>query len=143
MKFLKKKRTITTIVIVVLILLFIICGKRKPAATVEVSEIKIESINESVSIDGTLEPFVDVEISSDITGKCTKIYVAEGAKVNVGSPLMKINDISQKARLNEAETALNAAKSNYDYISYKFDNQKKLFEEKLISLSEYTLSELE
>jgi len=142
-KFLKKKRTIITIGIVILLLLLMLCGKKKTSNAVEVTDVRYESINETVSIDGALEPFVDVEISSDITGKCTKIYVTEGQKVSAGTPLMKINDVSQRARLTEAETALNAAKSNLDYVSYKFENQKKLYEEKLISLSEFTLAELE
>ncbi|MGE3063437.1 MAG: efflux RND transporter periplasmic adaptor subunit [bacterium] len=142
MKFLKKKRTIA-IIAVILILLLIIFGKNKPTVEVEAMDAKIESINETVSIDGTLEPFVDVKISSDITGKCTRIYVEQGDKVKKGTPLLKIDDVSQRARLTEAETALNAAQSNFEYVSYKFENQKKLYEEKLSSLSEFTLSELE
>ncbi|HAV92909.1 TPA: hypothetical protein DCW38_07010 [candidate division WOR-3 bacterium] len=142
MKFLKKKRTIA-IIVIVLILILLLCGKRKPTTVVETMDAKLESINETVSIDGTLEPFVDVKISSDITGKCTKIYVEQGDVVKRGTPLLKIDEIAQKARLSEAETALNAAKSNFDYISYKFDNQKKLYEDKLTSLSEFTLAELE
>lgn len=142
MKILKKKRTIA-IIVIVLLLLFIIFGRKKKITTVEIIDIKYESINESVSIDGTLEAFVDVKISSDITGKCTNIYIEEGDVVKKGTPLLKIDDVSQRARLLEAKTALNAAKSNFDYVSYKFDNQKKLYEEKLISFSEFTLAELE
>ncbi len=142
MKIFKKKRTYI-IFFVIIIFLFLIFGKKKSTVSVEVEQIKLDSIEETVNASGALEPFVDVEISSDIMGKCLKIYVKEGDFVKKGAPLLKIDDISQQARLKEAETALNYAQSNFDYVSYKFENQKKLFEQNLISKSEFTLSELE
>ncbi|MDI6699648.1 MAG: efflux RND transporter periplasmic adaptor subunit [bacterium] len=142
MKIFKKKRTYI-IILVIVIFLILLFGKRKGAVSVEVKQIKLDSIEETVNSSGALEPFVDVEISSDIMGKCLRIYVKEGDSVKKGTPLLKIDDISQQARLKEAETALNYAQSNFDYVSYKFENQKKLFEQDLISKSEFTLSELE
>jgi len=141
-KIFKKKRTYI-IIFVIIIFLFLVFGKKKSTVSVEVEQIKLDSIEETVNASGALEPFVDVEISSDIMGKCLKIYVKEGDFVKKGAPLLKIDDISQQARLKEAETALNYAQSNFDYVSYKFENQKKLFEQNLISKSEFTLSELE
>lgn len=142
MKIFKKKRTYI-IAIVVLIILFLIFGKKKNVVSVEISEIKLDTIEETVNASGALEPFIDVEISSDIMGKCLKIFVKEGDFVKKGTPLLKIDDISQQARLKESETALNYAQSNFDYVSYKFENQKKLYEQNLISKSEFTLAELE
>ncbi|HAF07346.1 MAG: Efflux transporter, RND family, MFP subunit [candidate division TA06 bacterium 32_111] len=142
MKIFKKKRTYI-IILVIVIFLILLFGKRKGTVSVEVKQIKLDSIEETVNSSGALEPFVDVEISSDIMGKCLRIYVKEGDSVKKGTPLLKIDDISQQARLKEAETALNYAQSNFDYVSYKFENQKKLFEQDLISKSEFTLSELE
>jgi len=141
-KIFKKKRTYI-IILVIVIFLILLFGKRKGTVSVEVKQIKLDSIEETVNSSGALEPFVDVEISSDIMGKCLRIYVKEGDSVKKGTPLLKIDDISQQARLKEAETALNYAQSNFDYVSYKFENQKKLFEQDLISKSEFTLSELE
>ncbi|MEO0280752.1 MAG: efflux RND transporter periplasmic adaptor subunit [candidate division WOR-3 bacterium] len=142
MKIFQKKR-IYIIAIIVLIILFLVFGKKKNLVLVEISEIKLDTIEETVNASGALEPFVDVEISSDIMGKCLKIFVKEGDFVKKGAPLLKIDDISQQARLKESETALNYAQSNFDYVSYKFENQKKLYEQNLISKSEFTLAELE
>ncbi|MEO0237356.1 MAG: efflux RND transporter periplasmic adaptor subunit [candidate division WOR-3 bacterium] len=142
MKIFQKKR-IYIIAIIVLIILFLVFGKKKNLVSVEISEIKLDTIEETVNASGALEPFVDVEISSDIMGKCLKIFVKEGDFVKKGAPLLKIDDISQQARLKESETALNYAQSNFDYVSYKFENQKKLYEQNLISKSEFTLAELE
>ncbi|MEJ5308045.1 MAG: efflux RND transporter periplasmic adaptor subunit [candidate division WOR-3 bacterium] len=142
MKIFKKKRTYI-ILVIVLIILFLVFGKKKNIVTVEISEITLDTIEEMVNASGALEPFVDVEISSDIMGKCLKIFVKEGDFVKKGTPLLKIDDISQQARLKESETALNYAQSNFDYVSYKFENQKKLYEQNLISKSEFTLAELE
>lgn len=142
MKIFKKKR-IYIIAICALIILFLIFGKKKNVISVEISEMKLDTIEETVNASGALEPFIDVEISSDIMGKCIKIFVKEGDFVKKGTPLLKIDDISQKARLKESETALNYAQSNFDYISYKFENQKTLYEKNLISKSEFTLAELE
>ncbi|MEO0288057.1 MAG: efflux RND transporter periplasmic adaptor subunit [candidate division WOR-3 bacterium] len=142
MKIFQKKRTYI-IAILVLIILFLVFGKKKNLVSVEISEVKLDTIEETVNASGALEPFVDVEISSDIMGKCLKIFVKEGDFVRRGTPLLKIDDISQQARLKESETALNYAQSNFDYVSYKFENQKKLYEQNLISKSEFTLAELE
>lgn len=143
MKFLRKKRNIIIISAVILVLLFVICGKRKPVNTVDLQELKKGTIEESVKVDGTLEPFVDVEISSDIMGKCTKIFVEEGQKVKAGDQLLKIDDITQRANLAQAETALRAAQANYDYISYKFKNQQNLYADSLTSFGEYNVAVLE
>lgn len=143
MKFFRKKRNIIITVAVVLVLLLVICGKKKPVNTVDLYEIKKGSIDESVKVDGTLEPFVDVEISSDIMGKCIKIYVEEGQKVASGTKLLKIDDTSQRANLSQAETALKAAQANYDYVSYKFKNQQTLYADSLTSFGEYNVAVLE
>ncbi len=142
MKIFKRKRTYL-ILLGLIIILLLGFGRKKTDLEVVFSEIKRETIEESVNASGSLEPFVDVEISSDIMGKCKKIYVREGQFVQKNTPLLKIDDITQTARLNEAKTSLNYAKSNFEFISNKFENQKKLFEQNLISKTEYDLAQLE
>lgn len=142
MKIFKRKRTYL-ILLGLIIILLLVFGRKKSVIGIVVSEIKRETIEESVNASGSLEPFVDIEISSDIMGKCKKIYVKEGQSVKKDDPLLKIDDRTQIARLNEAETSLNYAKSNFEYISNKFENQKKLFEQNLISKTEYDLAQLE
>ncbi len=143
MKFFRKKRNVIITVIVLIILILILCGKKSNTLIVNTEKLEIGDINEYIRTDGTVEPFVDIEISSDIMGKCEKIFVKEGQKVTKNTPLLQIDNKTQKAKLKEAEASLKLAKSNYEYKKYLYENNKKLYEDSLISYTEYNLSLLD
>lgn len=143
MRFFKRKRNIIIISIILVILIFIICSRRVVPVQVTMSDVEIGMINELTRGDGTLEARVDVEISSDIMGKCTQIFVEEGDKVKKGAKLLKIDDTSKKAQLKESEASLNSAKQNYEYKKYVFENRKQLYEDSLLSFGEFNLAQIE
>ncbi len=57
------------------------------------------------SIEGT----VNVEIRPQVSGALDKVFVDEGAFVNAGQPLFKINDQPYRAALNNAIASQHAA----------------------------------
>ena len=144
MNFFKRKRNIIILVIVIIVVIAIFrCSQKSPVLPVQTSELKRGVLNEYVRTDGQLEPFIDVEISSDIMGKCERILVEEGAAVKKGQRLIEIDNTSEKATLNQSKYALAVAKSNYNYKKFLYENQKKLFSDSLISYSEYNMAKLE
>lgn len=142
----KKKLTII-ILSVLAVLTLLIAGKKagwfgdhgnyKEVYTQKISKM---DIIEKVSATGKIQPEVEVEISSDVSGEIIDLPIAEGQQVKKGDLLVRINpDIYQsglkrsiaalqntKAGLNQAEATLKEAKASYD-------RNKVLFEKGIIS----------
>lgn len=74
-----------------------------------------------------------VEIRSRATGYITKIYVAEGAKVKRGQPIVKINDDDYTQQVLSADAAVKLAKANYDNAELEVRKLKPLVEQDIIS----------
>lgn len=114
------------------------------AVTVESQVLNEETIIETVSATGKIQPEVEVKITSEVSGEIIQLLVKEGQEVKKGQLLVKINpDIytsgldrsvatlsNSKAGLNQAEAQLKEAKSNYD-------RNKTLFAKGVISKSEW------
>lgn len=144
MKFFKRKRNIFLIIGIILIILIIFrCNNKTNILPVTTDAVTIGSINEYVRTDGELEPFVDISISSDITGKAIRLFVDDGDIVKKGAPLIQLDYTSYAARLDESKTTYKVAEANLAYAEFLFKNQQTLYEDSLISFSEYKTSELE
>lgn len=143
MKFFRKKRNIIILSAVVLLILIILrCNSKSTALPVMTGEVTIGTINEYVRTDGELEPYVDIEISSDITGKAEVLYVDDGDMVKKGAKLVQLDNTSYRATLQERKSAFAVSKANLAYEQFIYDNQKALYNDSLISFSEYKTAQL-
>lgn len=143
MKFFRKKRNIIIIAAVIILILIILrCNTRSTALPVMTGEVTIGTINEYVRTAGELEPYVDIKISSDITGKAEVLYVDDGDMVKKGAKLVQLDNTSYRATLQERESAFTVAKANLAYEQFIYDNQKALYNDSLISFSEYKTAQL-
>lgn len=101
------------------------CGsKSKPAdapkpgpATGSANEIPAEAyvvtpqtLEASVTIAGTLFPYEETEMTPEVAGKITGLYIREGAFVNKGAVLATLFDEDLKAQLNKLDVQLRVAK---------------------------------
>lgn len=124
-----------------------VLGKLKGAEKVlevETLDVKHETIVQTVSATGKIQPEIEVKISSEVSGEVIELPIKEGQIVEKGDLLVRINpDLyesgvdrmtaslsNSKAGLNQAEAQLAEAKSNYD-------RNKKLYEKGVISGSEW------
>ncbi len=119
-------------------------GNFKP---VEVQEIALEDVVETVAATGKIQPEVEVKISSEVSGEIIELPVVEGQQVEKGDLLVRINpDLIQsaltqaqaslqniRASLSQAEATLKNAKANYD-------RNKTLYEKGVISKSAWDQS---
>lgn len=85
------------------------------------------------SIEGT----VNVEVRPQITGALEKVFVDEGAFVNAGQPIFKINDQPYRAALNNARANLHAAEASRGNAQLELDKLTPLVANKVVS--EYQL----
>jgi len=150
----KKKTLIWIIVIAVALIILLIAGKKMGMfgkngnfKEVEITEIAPVTIIETVAATGKIQPEVEVNLSSEVSGEIIELPVKEGQQVAKGDLLVKINPdliqaaVSQsqaglqnvRAQLSQAEASLKNAKASYE-------RSKSLFEKGVISKADWDRS---
>ncbi len=146
------KKTIYIIIgIAVVVIILLVAGKKAGwfgktgnYKEVEVTEIALIDIIETVSATGKIQPEVEVMLSSEVSGEIIELPVKEGQQVQRGDLLVRVNpDIYEsnlarsqaglqnvRAGLSQAEASLKEAKSNYE-------RNQQLFEKGIISKAEW------
>jgi HlyD family secretion protein len=139
------------------IIIFAIIGKSagwiggEKELTVESSLVKKVSITEKVSASGVIEPEIEVKLSPDVAGEIIELNVIEGDSVKIGDLLVKIrpdNFISaldrSRANLNQNQANLAQSKANlkraeaqYIRAELEFNRNEKLYQDKVISDSDW------
>ena len=100
--------------------------------------VEYEKLSNKVYTTGTILANEEVELRSEIAGKITNILFKEGAYVNKGDLLIKINDADLQAQLRKAE-------SKVKLIEDREARQRQLVQNQMISQEDYesTLNDLE
>ena len=148
----KKVLIIVGIAIVALLIIAVAVRKGQSNATeVEAQPAKRVSITEYVTANGKIQPAVDVNISSEVSGEIVELAVKEGDKVQKGDLLVKINPDIYISAANRAQAALNSAKANlanakarlaqvkaqFVIAQKTFERNQKLIESKAISQADF------
>lgn len=104
---------------------------------VEIFVVEPDTLDNNIFTTGTLISNEEVELASESSGIIHDIYLEEGAAVEEGDLLIKINDSDLQAQLNRAEFRLNLAED-------REKRQQQLLEKGGISQEEYdaTLNEV-
>ncbi|MGB6035096.1 MAG: efflux RND transporter periplasmic adaptor subunit [Cryomorphaceae bacterium] len=147
----KRLLWIAGIVIVALVVAAVI-KKRSSGDTKVTTALSSErTIVETVVANGKIQPETEVIISSEVSGKILELPFTEGAKVQKGQLLAKINPDLAQAALDRATAALNNARANEANAAARlvqaraqlrnselsFNRSETLFNEGAISQSEY------
>ena len=81
----------------------------------------------------SVEGVQNVEIQSQVTGYLSKIYVDEGAYVNAGQTLFKIEDKTYAEQLRSAQASLITAQANLANAQIELNRKKELVKSKVVS----------
>ncbi|MGE8426866.1 MAG: efflux RND transporter periplasmic adaptor subunit [Sphingobacterium sp.] len=112
-------------------------GTSKPAdpPPVNLPVVTIENGNETVyqEYPATIEASANIEIRPQVEGILEYIYVDEGAKVNKGQALFKINDRPYQEQLNQAKANLLAAKASLENAELEVEKKTKLVNTKVLT----------
>ena len=118
--------------------------KSETGLLVETEKVERQTITETVSASGKIQPEVEVKISPDVSGEIVALLVKEGDRVEKGELLIKIKPDIYKSILERSKAALNTAKANLSKSKAqlmeseaKFNRNKHLYNEGAISLSEF------
>ncbi len=85
----------------------------KEPVPVEVVKARSGSILRRIRVVGSLTAVQSVVLRPEVSGKVAKIYFTEGATVNAGDPIFKIDDAMYKAKVKEAEAQLAQTRAEY------------------------------
>ena len=112
--------------------------------TVQTEKVSRRNLTEVVVATGKIQPVTLVKISPEVSGEITDLPVKEGQRVQKGDLLLKIkpdfyiaNTNSADASFKSSQAALTLALANQEKARLEFERNKKLFNEKLLSESQF------
>ena len=83
----------------------------------------------------------DVEVRPKVSGFITKVYVQEGQAVKAGQLLFSIDSETYRAAVRQAQAGVNTARAQLNTARLAYENNKKLFEKKVIGQFEMSSAE--
>jgi len=125
--------------ILLLAALFIGCSSDKVQVAAPVIQslpvIALQNSSETTFTEypASIQGAVDLEIRPQISGSLDKIYVNEGALVQKGQPLFKINELPFKEAVNNAKALLHAAQAAVLNAQLEVDKLTPLVKNKVVS----------
>ena len=130
------KKLLPMIVLAVSASLMSSCGNKQgglPQSN-EYPVITIQSTNSemSSSYPATIRGKQDIEIRPKISGFITKLCVDEGSVVRKGQVLFTVDNVQNRAVLDQAEASLNSAKSALATAELTYNNKKELYNQNIV-----------
>jgi HlyD family secretion protein len=141
---------------ILLIIILITIKKCNSSDAIEVATEKAQRRNiiETVSANGKIQPEVEVKLSSEVSGEVVELTVREGAHVNKGDLLVKINANIYLSQMEAMQASVNSSKANlanskarllqtqsqFANTEAAYNRNKKLFDQGAISASDFDIS---
>jgi len=144
----------------ILLVLLIVLSKtgafgKDEGIKVTAEKVQKRTITELVNASGKIYPEIEVKVSPDISGEITELTVQEGDSVKKGQVLARIyadiysiqrdqaaSGVAQtEAQVSNSKAAIDALKAQLEQAQNTFDMQKKLFDDKVISRSEFNVAD--
>ncbi len=137
----KKKRNIIigTIVLVVIVVVwpFIGSGDKKKEVSYVTTTVSRDTIRNSVTATGSIEPVTEVEVGTQVSGIVSKLYVDYNSVVKKGQVIAELDKTNLESELNNAKANLTSAKSKLNYETANYKRYKTLFDKGLVSTNDY------
>ncbi len=139
-----KKTLIFGSIAVLLIIVLVWFGMKNSKSPVQFETekpFKTNIVKKTVAT-GKVVPLEEVEIKPKVSGIIEKIYVEEGAKVNIGDLIATIRVVPNVQALNSAQGNVKSAQLRFDNTKTLFNRNKSLFEKGVLSKQEFEQTEL-
>jgi len=135
----KKKIIITSIVLVVLAIVAYSFFKGEDAVIIEAQTVlaKKGNVTTMVTATGTIEPINQVDVGTQVSGVVEKVYVDYNSVVKEGQLIAELDKTNLQASLTQAQAAYDNAVSQKNYTKTIYDRQKTLYDNQVISKSDY------
>ena len=126
----KKKKFIISIVAIVILAAIALTtfGKKDAQITFETTTVEPDTIRNSVTATGTIEPVTEVEVGTQVSGIIDKIYVDYNSVVTKGQLIAEMDRVTLQSELASQRAAYNGAKAEYEYQQKNYErNKARLF----------------
>lgn len=105
-------------------------GMPKFPTAVEVALVKEGTLDDTVTVAGSLQADAGTTIKSEVTGKVTSLPLAEGQTVEKGTMLIVLDDATTSANLAQAKAQANLAERNLARLKQLKDEDAALVAQK-------------
>ncbi len=105
-------------------------NKERPSLNVVVLDVNPKPIRDRLNLPAQVEPWVELKILSEVSGKIVEIQAGEGDFVNKGDVIARIDS-------RDYENDLAAVRAEYDLANSELARSKNLYNEQLITKSQY------
>jgi HlyD family secretion protein len=137
------KNIIRTVVFVALGILFVYTiyylynkNQEKPTVYKTTQAFETDIVKKTLAT-GSIVPRREINIKPQVSGIIEKIFVIAGTHVSKGDMIARIKIIPNMINLANAESRITRAKLALENAKIDFDRNQKMFDQKMISLSEY------
>jgi len=117
-------------------------SQAKPVVYETTNAIKTNIVKKTVAT-GSVVPRKEIEIKPKISGIIEELYVQEGDMIKKGDLIAKVRIIPNMVSLNNAESRVNRAKIALDNAERNYNRQKELYEQSVISKTDFEEYELQ
>ena len=141
----KKKKIIITVAIVAIaaVIAIIAWPKKSVPVEFEMTDVQPDTIRNSVTATGTIDPVTEVEVGTQVSGIISNIYVDYNSLVKKGQVIAELDKTTLNSELNSARANLASAKSELDYQTANYKRYKTLNEKGLVSRNDYEVAYLD
>ncbi|MDE3742008.1 efflux RND transporter periplasmic adaptor subunit [Maribacter polysaccharolyticus] len=135
----KKKLIIGGIAVLIIALIGYSFLKSDDDAVIEAQTLTVKKgdVTTMVTATGTIEPTNQVDVGTQVSGVVKKIYVDYNSIVKEGQLIAELDKTNLRAALMQAQASYDNAISQRNYMQTIFERQKTLYENKVISKSDY------
>lgn len=127
----------------ILIVMVPACKKKETKKTEERSvNVRVQSVEEKalrpfVETIGTLNPYEEVIVSSEVDGILKDVRVDEGTVVSKGMLLSVIDDTDYSLEVKRAEAALRQPQATFENTKLEFGRKQSLYKEQLVTQQQF------
>ena len=86
---------------------------------------------------GTIEPVIEVEVGTQVSGIIDKIYVDYNSVVTKGQLIAEMDRITLQSELASQQATYDGAKAEFEYQKKNYERSKGLHDKSLISDTDY------
>lgn len=109
----------------------------KSKIRLETGKVSSQSISNTVTATGAVEPVTEVEVGTQVSGIVDKLYADYNVVVKAGQLIAEMDKVNLKAELRSAQAQLASSKTEFEYQQKNYARNKVLHEKSLISDSDY------
>src|SRR5215475_4730879 len=116
-------------------------GDHESASQYQMAQVTRGDLRQSVTASGQLNPVVNVQVGSQISGRINKILVDYNSEVKSNQVIAQIDPASYQAAVLRAEAELANAKANLTLAQVQARRADSLFTNNLISASDHDVAD--